>query len=408
MAGLGTTTDPRELVPGNVAAVRSEAEAMTARAGRLDDAADALARVRVPGWSGEAAEAFADALAAEPRSFRTTADALTSAASALTGYADVLAGAQVTAGRAIDLWAQGQASTAEAERVYEAAAAEYRSSLGTPTPTPSPAPFADPGAQARAEASAMLAEARSSVADAGDAAAEKLGEIVVSDRAIVHDEAGWKGPDLSGSASGSVFSVDPATGEVTLDLAKAEGQASLFSGEASTRATYGSLFAGAAAGTMLGAKGEAKAGVAEGTFQLSAEGSAGLHGDASAEAGFEHGKVGVSASGLAGAYAEAGVELGKNGASVGAGAFAGAKGEVGAQAEIAGVGAEASAEGWAGVGAEADAGAVRNKDGSWTVRAKAGAAYGLGGSVSVGVTVDPEGVMDAAEDAADFIGGLMR
>lgn len=406
MTALGSTTDARALVPGNDASVRADAAALEERSGRLDDLADDLAAFRVPAWTGPSADTFHETLGRQPRTWRTTADALTSAAGRLTTYADVLVGAQADAARAIDLWAEGEAATASATRTHDAQVAGYLRSLTSTQPEPPPPPFVDPGAALRQEAQDLLDSAREAVRRAGDDAADALAEITVSDVPVVHNQAGWQGPTASGSTSGPLFTYDPATGEMKLDVAKAEGEASLFSADASSRATHGSLFAEAEASTMIGARGEALAGVTEHTLRARAEGSVGLHADASASAGHEHASVEVGASGLAGAHAEAGVQIGKEGVTAEAGAFAGAKGEVNAGIEVAGVGAEASAEGWAGIGAEADAGLGRNPDGSWTLRVKAGAAVGLGGSGEVALKLDPQGVVDAVEDAADWVGSL--
>lgn len=406
MAELGSTSDPVALVPGDPAAVRAQAAQLRSRAAQLETAASALSRVRVPGWRGEAADAFQAVLDKQPRSWRATADALGSGASALEGYADALAGAQADAARAISAWAEGEAATAEARRAHDARVAEHAAAAGAGIRQPGPGPFVDPGGALRREGSATLDDARAAVADAGDAAAERLGEIVVSDSPIVRNDAGWSGPGISGSVDGSAFSIDPTTGELT--FWKAEGTASLFSGDATTRATYGSWFAGAEAHTMLGAKGEAVLGVEDGTFRAGVEGSAGLHGDVVASAGGEHGEVKVTGSAFAGVHAEAGVDLSTSGVSANAGAFAGARAEAGASAEVAGVGGGATVEGWAGVGAEADAVVGRTPEGAYKVRVKAGAAYGLGGSLGFEVTVDPDGVVDAAEDAAEFVGGLFE
>lgn len=407
MAELGSTTDPVALVPGRPASVQADADALTARSEQLEAAATALSRVRTPGWSGPAADAFESEMGKQPRSWRVTADALTDAAAALTAYAGVLTTAQSDAAEAIALWAQGQTATANARAAHDRAVSAYQTSAGTPNPSPQPAPFADPGADLRAEAQRLLDDARGSVTDEGDTAAQKLGRIVVSDSAIVHNEAGTGGPSAEGSTSGSLFTVDPETGEVSLDLASAEGQAALFTADASTLAKYGQLYAKAEAGLMIGAKGEAKIGIEEWTALAEASGSVGVHGEAGASAGFDYGKVGVTASGLLGAEAEAGITLGKQGVNATVGGFAGAKGEVGAEAELAGIGAEATVDGRAGIGAEATAGVKQNPDGSWTVKVKAGLAFGLGAGGSASINVDPQGLTDAVGDAASFIGSMI-
>jgi len=402
MADLGSSTDPDALVPGSVGSVRGNASSLRERSTQLDSAADKLAQVRVAGWDGASADAFWQLMNAQPRSWRTTADALTAAAVKLETYADVLAGAKRDAGEAIELWAAGEAATAVNDRQFAADRAAYERSVRAQVLLPLPRKHPDPGADPRRQAVDLLDDARDAVRRAGDDAADVLGEIVVSDSPIIHNEAGWAGPGVTGSTSGPVFHIDPETGKLTLDLGKAEGEASLFSADASTEAKYGTLFAAAQAGVLIGAKGEAVFGVGEGNFRAKAEGSAGVIADASARAGFEHGSVGATASGLAGAYAEAGVTIGKDGVEADVGAFAGAKGGLGLDVDLAGVGVGANAEGWAGVGAEADIGLEQDEHGRWTFDMKAGAAVGLGGSLSTSITVDPRAVMDAADDAADF------
>jgi hypothetical protein len=48
MAALGSTSDPKALVPGDPDAVRAEAELVRTLATELEDAADDLDGVRVP------------------------------------------------------------------------------------------------------------------------------------------------------------------------------------------------------------------------------------------------------------------------------------------------------------------------------------------------------------------------
>ena len=48
MAGLGSTSDPRTLVPGNPAVVRGLAAAFTSRSERAEAAADGHGAVQIP------------------------------------------------------------------------------------------------------------------------------------------------------------------------------------------------------------------------------------------------------------------------------------------------------------------------------------------------------------------------
>lgn len=414
MAALGGTTDPRALIPGDPDAVRAEATAIRERATTLEDAADDLAAVRVPSWSGAAADAFWDVMSEQPRSWRVTVDALGDAATAIEGFADVLTAAQSSAADAIERWAEGEKATAEATTAYNAQVATYNNAVrgwrtsGTGHQPTAPAPFSDPGAADRTEAQAILDQARDSVTNAGDAAASALGRIVISDRPVVSTYSGTDFGVAEGDVSGTLLKIDPETGERKIGLVTANGSVAWFTAGAGAEARYGSWFAKADAEFhALRAEGEASAGIEDGTARLQASGSlALLAGSASASAGGEYGHVGAEVDALVGGYAEAGVTIGTEGVSGRAGAFVGAKIEGSVEAELAGVGAKASAEGWAGWGAEASFGATLQDDGTWTFGGDAGVAAGFGGSVSFEFTVDPGAVGDALSDAGDWLGSL--
>lgn len=415
MAALGSTTDPKALVPGDPEAVRAEAELVRTLATGLESAADDLAGVRVPSWSGSAADAFWDVMSEQPRSWRVTVDALGEATTAISGFADVLAAAQSSAADAIDRWAVGDRATAEATTAYNTRVATYNSALrtwmanGTGRQPTAPAPFSDPGAADRSEAQAILDEARDSVRRAGDDAASALGRIVISDRPVVSTHSGTDTGVFEGDVSGTLLKIDPETGERKIGLVTADGSATWFTAGAGAESRYGSWFAKADADFYaFRAEGSASAGIKDGTARLEASGSlALLGGSASASAGGEYGHVGAEVDAFAGGYAEAGVVIGAEGVSGRAGAFAGAKVEGSVEAEVAGVGAKASAEGWAGWGVEANFGATLQDDGTWKFGGKAGAAAGFGGSVGFEFTVDPGAVGDALADAGDWLGSLL-
>ncbi|HEY8718168.1 putative T7SS-secreted protein [Pengzhenrongella sp.] len=411
MAALGSTADPDALVPGSLITVRADASALRARSAQLDDAATALARVRVPGWDGTSADAFSKKFSAEPRHWRKTADALTTAAAKLETYARVLAAAKTDAANAIELWAAAEASSKAGARTYNAAVSVYEGSMNTTSPVPSPGAFSDPGAEGRDRAEQLLDDAQGAVRRAGDDAADGLAEIVISDSPIVDKEANGDMWGKSGKTSGSLFTIDPQMGKKkmkwNLDFAKAEGEAHFLEGDASAGVKRGAAYATAAAAGAIAAKGSAAFGMKDEKFSAKAEGSAVVEGNASARAGYKDVNAGVGVSASAGVEAALGVTAGKDGveavASAGVLAKAGVEGDV----EVAGVGGKVKAEAMAGYGYEAKAGAIHNVDGSWTMGFTAGLAVDVGLSVSPSITLNPTEMLDGANDAADFFGSLV-
>ncbi|GAA5151967.1 putative T7SS-secreted protein [Amycolatopsis dongchuanensis] len=164
MAELGDTQDPAALIPGKPEAIEENARVLRARADEADNAAQGLLAVDTGSWEGPASRAFHDKFSYEPRKWFAAADALGSAADALENYAATLRWAQTQAGEAIARWNQGQAATARAT-------AEHNQAVANNQPTP---PFTDPGAGDRDAARALLARARSQLAEAGDTAADAL------------------------------------------------------------------------------------------------------------------------------------------------------------------------------------------------------------------------------------------
>ncbi|GIG20052.1 hypothetical protein Cch01nite_07760 [Cellulomonas chitinilytica] len=402
-ADLGTTTDPLDLVPGRAASVHTEADTLRRRAAQLEDAADALAAIRVPGWQGDAADHFSDKLAARPKGWRITADALTQASTALGTYADVLTSAQTNAAHAIALWQRAEHLSAAAAYAHSIAVDTYTHTVSRGLPATRPVAAPDPGEHLRREAREVLKDARDAVRRAGDDATDTLRHLVVSDVPIVRTETHRDGRNVTGDVSGSVIKIDPSTGAASLGLAKAEGQAILGGWGASASSTYGSLNANASAGFKIGAQGSAEAGLSSGQLHASASGRAGLMGEASAGVSADHASANVKATGLAGAYAEAGVGIGKQGVEARAGGFAGAQVAGEFDVEAGGVGGQVGAEGWAGIGAEAGAVVGPDEHGIWRATGHAGAAVGIGGSLSSGISVDPKEVLESILDAVEFL-----
>jgi uncharacterized protein YukE len=153
MTELGETSDPRALVPGLPAAIRDNARILRGRAGHAEKAGDGLVGIDTGAWTGAAADAFRDRFSYEPGKWYAAADSLSTAADALTAYADTLEWAQGRADEAIRLWGAAEATSQRARNA---------------------ATLPDPGDAGRQAARETLRIARDQVARAGDAATRFL------------------------------------------------------------------------------------------------------------------------------------------------------------------------------------------------------------------------------------------
>lgn len=179
VAELGQTTDPKALVPGDPEAVFRAAQDLDKRAKDVDRVGNDLQRIDTGGWTGDASEAFHEQHRTEvPRWFQG-ADSLGAAAQTLTDHANCLSFAQGQAQEAIRLWEQGEAATATARAAHATAVADARTrteanaARGNPTVVTAPG-FVDPGAEKRAQAVAILAEARRQLQESGDRGGQAL------------------------------------------------------------------------------------------------------------------------------------------------------------------------------------------------------------------------------------------
>jgi hypothetical protein len=165
MAELGQTSDPRQLVPGDAAAIGNTSKALRSRGDELGLAGKGLQRVdTTDGWSGPAGDAFRAKFHGQPAKWLEAADCFHDAADALYTYANTVVWAQSEATEAVKEWNAGQGATRQAQGEY----AKYQQAGGTE-------PFQDPGASGRAAAQKRLSEARTQLKSAGDLAATKVG-----------------------------------------------------------------------------------------------------------------------------------------------------------------------------------------------------------------------------------------
>ncbi|MGH3391572.1 MAG: putative T7SS-secreted protein [Actinomadura sp.] len=229
MAELGSTSDPKALVPGSPEAISASAAAMTRYGESLVRAGEALADLDGGGWTGDAAEAFRAYFEGEPSRWLRCGDAFHSASEALREYQDTLAWAQDQAAKAIALWDEREAATEHAKAQHEAAVARENQRLavaaaaGTPA-TATPIPFHDPGEKQRAEAQEMLNDARERLSVAGNTAAQvvELAQAQAPQERNLLEKA-WDG--LSDGVSDAWESTRDAAGEAVRDtgLATAGG-----------------------------------------------------------------------------------------------------------------------------------------------------------------------------------------
>ena len=165
-AELGSSRDPRELIPGDLEGVLGTASSMASYGDVLREAGEGLRRIdSAEGWSGEAAEQFRSVFDGEPTRWLEACDCLHDAAEALERYADALTWSQGQAAEAIRLWDEGEAATKKAKAEHEQA----------PGHVPQQ-PFHDPGEEKRQAARALLQHARRELTSAGDLAADKVGQ----------------------------------------------------------------------------------------------------------------------------------------------------------------------------------------------------------------------------------------
>jgi hypothetical protein len=419
-ASLGSTSDPKELVPGDAGKLGELETSLNNWSDKFDKIGDGLRDVRIKGWVGQASDAFWPTLGKEKTNWYFAGDALSGAAKAVHSYSSTLTWAQGQAGTAIDKWKGGDHEGAEhllstARKQLKEEAEKLAKKLNDLAGSASDSPD-------------WLVAVRSGVDAKKWAEDHGVAKSAISPTAWtkenkkwVTDEAShWRrreqefGKDADGnwylrnkSAQGE--DGDPATpgkkADWNIKLAEWTGQASVWSTGVSGEGSAGGFDGKYAANvSTLGVDGSVGASVANGQLQAGASGTAYLA-QASANGSVEYGVAALQGEGKAFVGADASVKasVGKDGVHAGAEAFAGAKATGSVSADVAGVGAGVTGEAWAGVGAEANVD-LGMKDGKFTVGGELGAGLGVGGKVGVNITVDPGKLTDALGDGADAVG----
>ncbi len=165
MTDLGSTSDPRELVPGSVSSLADLVWQLRGYGDALVAAGDGLARIDTEeGWRGAAADSFRDSYHTQPRRWREAGDAFAATAAALDRYTSTLSWAQARGADAIELYALGDRQTAQARSTHDALTAGHAVMTGA---TVAP-PFYDRGEATREAARELLQHARDQLRDAGE------------------------------------------------------------------------------------------------------------------------------------------------------------------------------------------------------------------------------------------------
>ncbi|MGW2642233.1 putative T7SS-secreted protein [Streptomyces sp. NPDC001348] len=415
---LGSTTDPKELIPGDTGKLATLASTLTSWSKKFDKIGDGLRDVKIPGWRGQASDAFWPTLTKEKNNWYLASDAMSGAADAVTSYSSTLGWAQKQASTAIEQWKSGDHEAAQT--TLNAARKQLKPELEKLTKK-----LGDL-AGGTSHSPGWLVDARQRVDDWKWVADHGVGKtsqnrwkweterwlpkgdgFYRADKVWGKDEDGnWyirNKPEPTGEEE------ETAPGKktnLTVKLAEWQGGANAWSDGVKGETSFGGdgKLSGSLGASALGVDGSAGASITNGRLQAGVSGSAYLA-QASANGGVEYGYAAAQVEGKAYAGAEAGANLGvgKDGLHAGAEAFAGAKATGSVSGDVAGVGAGLSGEAWAGAGASAS-GDLGMKDGKFTIGGEVGVGLGVGGKVSFDVTVDPHKVVDSLGDAADAIG----
>ncbi|MQA10280.1 MAG: hypothetical protein GEU98_17350 [Pseudonocardiaceae bacterium] len=418
-AQLGSTTDPKALVPGVPDAIQDVASALRRHAKGVEDSGTDVGKVDVGGWAGLSSDAFRDKVAVHPPKWFKIADALSAAAQNVDAFADTLRWAQSQAREAIELWEQGKARSA-AEAVS-----------ATVTAQPDQA-NADPGAGLRQQAEQLLERARTQLREAGDEATGALGGTQPTGTGAppktlgpiqdffdelgsggappvgTGEPPGTTGPlvDLAGKLYGDfdTWSQGPhvqhdwtgPSGNILDEdgLSLGHGRAGAYLARGGFN-EHGSIF-----GIDVNGKGEYGVG-AEGHYSghvgptgADVEAGARVGAWGSVERSFEAGPASLrgGAEGFVGAEANAHYKAGPDGVSAGADYFHGARVGADVAGDIGPVGGQAHGE--ASAGAEANANASLDKNGA---HAGAGAFAGAKASGDIGGDIGGIGVNASGE-----------
>lgn len=419
-ATLGSTDDPKDLIPGDAGKLGDVETAFNSWSDKFEKIGDGLRDLRIKGWVGQASDAFWPTLGKEKTNWYFASDAMSGASKAVHSYSSTLTWAQGQAGTAIDKWKAGDHEGAEtllkgAQKQLKEEAEKLTKKLHDLAGDSKDSPDWLTAIRSGVDAKKWLEDHGVGKSAIAPEAWQREKRRWFGDEANPrHRDKEWgKGEDGKWyfrdkpDAAGADDENAPAKKktEVSFKLAEWSDKGSVWSDGIANDGKLGDTKYKYGLGVQaLGVDGSVGLSVTDGRFKAGASGTAYLA-QGSADGSVEWGVVGVQAEGKAfvGADASVNVSAGKDGVHAGAEAFAGAKATGSASADVAGVGAGVNGEAWAGVGAEAHAD-VGMKEGKFTIGGDVGVGLGLGGKVGFNVTVDTGKLTDALGDGADAVG----
>ncbi|MFI5501006.1 putative T7SS-secreted protein [Nocardia asteroides] len=161
---LGQTSDPKELVRGDVAKINEVTEHLGTIGTAINQTGDALRKIDVADWSGEAASAFHDEYSKQPKLWWDGADAMAKAKTALDAWSHEVTAAQNKASDAIAKWEAADREERDRKNEWNAKTDEQRDGKT----------LTDTWTSLREEAKAILTGARTQRDAAADTAAAAI------------------------------------------------------------------------------------------------------------------------------------------------------------------------------------------------------------------------------------------
>lgn len=431
---LGQTQDPALLIPGNPSVVRENVTNISTTQQLVSTASDDVAAVTDADAvaSGMTSIFYGLDRASQITRYEGLDKVLGTAYNALNTYAGALAAAQGIAQDAITRWNEGEQATATAKTAHEEAAHAYEESLTkllipsfgpthVPIPTARPGPpglFIDPGETIRKDAQEMLAHGRDGLRKAASAALKTLGAPQKADeeKNSSSGDIDWLGAD--GSMEGPSISWDfwekkfgtKDDGEedspFKITLGKIEGGVYVFNAKGEFENYYGDVKVnGDGSVTVLGADGSAEATINKDGVKVHADGTIEIvKAEGNITGSLGPAELGLHGEALVGATAEADITIGKDGVHGGGELFAGGKLSGELSGDVYGAGGELRGELQYGIGASADLD-VGVKDGKITIGGDLGLAFGPGGKLGGGVSLDVPEIYGHGKDVVDAIFG---
>ncbi|WP_280304176.1 putative T7SS-secreted protein [Nocardia neocaledoniensis] len=157
---LGETTDPKELIRGDVAKINEVTGHLGKIGTAIEQTGDALRKIDTADWTGDAAAAFDEEFAKQPKLWWDGADAMSKAKTALDAWAHEVTAAQAKAADAIAKWEEADREERDRKNAWNALSDDDRKGKN----------LTDTWTSIRDAARAILSGARTQRDNAADAA----------------------------------------------------------------------------------------------------------------------------------------------------------------------------------------------------------------------------------------------